>query len=284
MAAQLIDGKERSITLLEQMRDEVSSLEQKPGLASIVVGNDPNSHLYVDIKKRTAEEIGLHFQKFSYPTNFEASLVAQQIQELNADAGIHGILIQLPLPPQYNRSDILKQVHPFKDVDVLHPKNLGLLMEGSPRFLSPVVRAVNDAIMLTGKYPVTRFDTQKEEIEIADLTGVNVTLVGSGLLVGRPLAQFLSLIKATVTIVNEETQNLTQHTKSADIIVTGTNSSDVLQPEDVTDGSILIDVGYDIIADKFMDKDIFLSKNPGGIGPLTVAYLLKNTITASKNV
>lgn len=283
MVAQLIDGKVLAEEVLADISKAVESARIKPGISTVIVGNDPASYKYVEIKGKAAARIGINFTKKSFPATFSPERVIEYIEQQNADLNVHGILLQLPLPSNFNRYQILKHIHPFKDVDALHPKNLGLLLEGTPQFYSPVIQAVNRVLTSTNKYSPKVINTPYDEISTVDLTGVNIVIIGSGLLVGKPLSLFFMQQGATVTVVNEFTADKTGFTKNADIVITGTNQKDILQPDEVRDGSIVIDVGGDLVGEKFFDRDIILSKTPGGVGPLTVSYLMKNVLLAANH-
>lgn len=283
MGAQLINGQSLAENILTNVATAVGQSRTKPKLVSIVIGHDLKSHKFVDLKEKNAHSVGINFEKKTYPNNFDPRMVMEYVHEKNADPSVHGIMIQLPLPKEYSRHQLLKKIHPFKDVDCLHPKNLGLLLEGHPTFISPVVLAVLDTISTTKKYPTLPFKTHFQDLPLPNLTAVPITVIGSGFLVGKPLFAMLTNLGATVTVVNEHTLNIGNFTRVSEIVITGTNQSNVIQPTDITNGSVLIDVGHDFDANKFLDLDIFLSKTPGGVGPLTVAHLLQNTFLASQN-
>jgi len=277
MVADILNGKKRAQEILDILSDN-SSHNRTMKLASIVVGNDKQSQYFSDLKLKKAHEIGLSGIKKSFPESFDPRKVVTYIHELNDDRNIIGIVPQLPLPPQFDRASVLKTIHPFKDIDCLHPKNLGLLLEGSYTFISPVVLAIMEQIVLSKKYESKTIPYLSTSIELPDLTGIPICIVGTGLLVGKPLTAFLLNQGATITVIDEHTPNPFEHTQKADIVVTGTNASDVLTADAITDGTVVIDVGNDINAELFLSKEIFLSTNPGGVGPLTVSYLLFNAI------
>ena len=278
MAAQLIKGREHADKILTSLKQEIQENSFKPGLTSIVIGGDKLSHFFSNLKGTTAQSIGIRFQKKSFPDQFPPAKIQEYIAEQNANSENHGTVIQLPLPELYERHLLLKAVHPYKDVDCLHPKNLGLLLEGHPPFLPPVVLAVLEAIRSTEQFEERVIPYRDREIRIPELTGRSITLIGAGLLVGKPLLTFLPQLGATVTVTHQFTPSLKEYTAHADIIVTGTDTQDVLQPEDVRDGAVVIAVGNDIVTEKFVNKKIFLTPQRGGIGPLTIAYLLLNTV------
>lgn len=263
---QVVNGRSIAQDIKEKLRAEVSEIKSQkdsiPGLVSIVVGDDPESHKFVDLKGKAAERVGVNFTKKAYPKNFDPRLVVEYIQEKNADPAVHGILVQLPLPDGFDRTQILKTIHPYKDVDVLHPKNLGLLIQGESVFISPVVQAV--------------------ERVIGDPRGKNITIVGAGLLVGKPLAVRLINLGATVTVANEFTQNLAEITRKAEILISATGQKNLIVKKHVREGATVIDAARDVDLNSVTGKAAILSPSPGGIGPLTVAYLLKNTVLSWK--
>lgn len=278
MAAQLIDGNRIAQPYLDNIAEQTRKHGKHPGLKSIIIGDNENSRKYTQIKAKTAQQVGINFTSKAFPAAFDPGKIIEHIQQLNDDKTVAGIILQLPLPEQYLRSRFLKKIHPFKDADCMHPKNLGLLLEGSPFLLSPVLLAVLAIINFTQRYPVRDFSTNFETLSIPVLRDVKVTIVGAGFLVGRPLAVFLMNIGATVTIVNQFTSKIKTYTIPADIIITGTDQKNVLTPNQIRDGTLVIDVGNDLDADQFQQRDIILSSHPGGIGPVSVAFLLRNTL------
>ncbi len=283
MAAQILDGRKLAQKVRDQVKEELEKLNKKPGLATVIIGDNQDSHTYVNIKEKMAGRVGFSFVKKAFPATFEPKKIIDEIQELNSKKEINGIIIQLPLPENFKRHLILKQVHPFKDVDALHPKNLGLLVEGHPTFLSPFTLGVIDLINAAGIYKTKTVDIGfYRGLELPNLKGTKIALIGNGLLVGRPLSIFFAQQHATVSVINTSTTNPSSILKDADIIITGTRGKDVLDPNDVKDSAIVISGGNDIDDEKFSDRDIFLAPSIGGIGPLTVAYLLFNTLLSAK--
>ncbi len=284
MTAQILDGRELARKVREQVKTEVEKLNKKPGLATVIIGDNKDSHTYVGIKEKMAGRVGFSSIKKAFPATFEPKKIVDEIQELNSNNDIHGIIIQLPLPETFERHLILKQVHPFKDVDALHPKNLGLLVEGHPVFLSPFTLGVIDLINAAGIYKTKTIDIGfYKNLELPNLKGTKIALIGNGLLVGRPLSIFFAQQHATVSVINTSTNNPSSILKDADIIITGTRGENVLSPNDVKDGAIVISGGNDIDDEKFSDRNIFLAPSIGGIGPLTVVYLLYNTLLVAKS-
>lgn len=260
---QIINGKRIAGEIGDELNLEIEKLggekETTPGLVSIIVGDDQESHKFVDLKQAAAERVGITFTKKAYPKNFDPRLVIDYIKKQNAAPSTHGILVQLPLPDNFDRTQILKSIHPYKDVDALHPKNLGLLMQNEPIFISPVVRAIDRVI---GE-PVR---------------GKNVVIVGAGLLVGKPLAIYLTNAGATVTVANSKTSSLKEVTRRAEILISATGQENLITADHISEGATVIDAAYDIDTASVTGKADVLSPSPGGIGPLTIAYLLKNTV------
>ncbi len=281
MAAQLIDGRQIAQPILDEIKSLVSQLDTPPGLASVVIGNDRLSHKFADLKGQTARMVGFHFEKKSFPDGFPPNKIIDYLRDQNANPRIHGVVIQLPLPNNYRTTNLLKQVHPFKDVDCLHPKNLGYLLIGQPIYITPVVLAVMSAIRSTNLFATRTILVRENEVVVPDLRGVTVCIVGGGILVGKPLTATLINLGASILLVNEHTHNLSNYTHLAKVIITGTNQQNVLDPADILPQTVLIDVGNDIQPKHFQNLDIYLAKNPGGVGPLTVAHLLQNTLTSA---
>lgn len=264
MAAKIVDGKKIAQGIEDGLKTRVAESGRVPGLVSVIVGGDPSSHKFVDLKAAAAERVGMNFEKKAYPENFDPRLIINYIREKNADDSVDGIIVQLPLPDHFERVQILKSVHPFKDVDCLHPKNLGLLMMGAPVFVPPVVRAIHSVV-----------ETPRRGV--STLRGKRITVVGAGLLVGRPLAVFLMNMGATVTVVNEFTKNLAQVTRETEVVISATGVKSLITAEHVAKGAMIIDAANDVDTDSVSQKVSVLVPSPGGIGPLTIAYLLQNT-------
>ncbi|MCA9397860.1 bifunctional 5,10-methylenetetrahydrofolate dehydrogenase/5,10-methenyltetrahydrofolate cyclohydrolase [candidate division WWE3 bacterium] len=278
METTIYNGKERAREIETDLAQRVSVIQNKrkhaPGLLSILIGDDPASHAFISIKEKRAQAIGINFERKHYPETFDPIKVVRYIHSRNEDTSIDGILIQLPLPPQFDRTATLKAIHPYKDVDGLHPKNLGFLIEGKAHFVPPAVLAVNDIVRQAN----------------LKLSGKEVVLVGSGLLVGKPLAMYFVNEGATVTMCSIHTTVLSRHTKRADIIISSTGEADLITPEMVKEGVVSIDFGGKKIngvlkgefsADVAFKSSLF-TPVPGGIGPMTVAKLLENTVISAE--
>jgi methylenetetrahydrofolate dehydrogenase (NADP+)/methenyltetrahydrofolate cyclohydrolase len=276
MLATLIDGTKSSRELIETLRPQTK--HQQIGLIDVVIGENALSHKLADLKGQRAQKLGINFQKKHFTLHTPQSEILKFITEQNRNPKVHGIIIQLPIPENYQPLHLLSAIDPIKDVDCLTPTNLGLLLYGEVCFLPPVVLATMQLILTTERYPTKQRGYLYQQVTLPDLQGVSIVLLGSGLLVGKPLLAFLVNEGATVSVVNEFTPDRNTITLSAEIIITGTNQKDVLQPEFVKDDAVVVNVGDDLEMEKFNQKKIYISKNPGGVGPLTIAYLLMNTV------
>lgn len=268
MAATLIDGKALAEKLLWQITQEVQKLKSKgiqPGLAFVLVGEHPASLIYVNNKKKACDEVGIANFLDKLPANISQADLLGHIEKLNSDPRVHGILVQLPLPKQLNTTDILVHIHPKKDVDGLHP------MSG----LKPCTpQAVVCMIESTG----------------TDIKGKDACVVGRSAIVGRPTASLLVQKDATVTLCHSHTKNLPEKVGAADIVVAAVGKPNAIQGNWIKKGAIVIDVGINRLPDGKIVGDVdfesakeragFITPVPGGVGPMTIAMLLKNTVEA----
>ncbi len=278
MSAQLIDGKVVAKAVKEEVRSRVEALKARgirPGLATVLVGNDPASHVYVRNKQRTCEELGMHSVGHELPaTTSQADLLAL-IDRLNRDPAIHGILVQLPLPKPLRSEPILYAVSPDKDVDGLHPVNVGKLMMGEPRFVPCTPAGV-----------MAMLDYYKLPIE-----GKTAVVVGRSNLVGKPAAMLLLHRHATVTICHSKTPDLAAVCRRADILVAAMGKARFIRGEMVKEGAVVIDVGInrqpdgklvgDVDFEAVVAKASWITPVPGGVGPMTIAMLMQNTMLAA---
>ena len=275
----IIDGRKIADEIQEGVAREVEKLRERydiiPGLATILVGEDPASKIYLSMKKRACEGIGIHYEEHIFPERVKQEEVIKRIQELNDDERIHGILVQLPLPPHLDDDLILEMVSPKKDVDGLHPINLGNLFIGKEN-LSPCTPS---GIML-----------MLEKIGV-DLKGKHAVVVGHSKIVGRPVAAMFLNRDATVTICHIKTKELGENTKQADVLVVAVGRAKFITKEMIKDGTVVIDVGINRVEGKlcgdvdFEDvkgKASAITPVPGGVGPMTVAMLMRNTLIAAK--
>lgn len=272
----IIDGKQISQNLLNKIKDEVVNLVKKPGLAVILTGDDPASKVYVNVKEKACIEVGFYSRKIKLSKDTTEQELLNQILALNIDDKIDGILVQLPLPKQIDSNLITEAINPNKDVDGFHSENIGKLMQNRP-FLRP---CTPKGIM-----------TMLKSIEI-DLVGKNCVIVGSSNIVGRPMAMELLNAGSTITICNSKTQNLLEKTLMADILIVGVGSPKMIKSEWVKEGSVVIDVGINRLNNGKLVGDVdfvnvskkasFITPVPGGVGPMTIATLLENTLMAYK--
>lgn len=289
MSAKIISGKEIARQIRDELNDKVAGLAKEglvPGLATVLVGEDPASRLYVGMKNKAAAEAGIHSRQVTLPSaTSEAELLAL-VDELNADPRIHGILVQLPLPKQVDEAKVLLAIDPEKDVDGFHPVNVGRLATGDPDVLAPCTpRGVIEMLLRSG----------------ADPSGKHVVVVGRSNIVGKPMA-FLLLRRApggnaTVTVAHSRTADLGATTRLADILVVAVGWAGLVTGEMIKPGAVVIDVGtnrvddptrergYKVVGDVEFDsaKEVAsaITPVPGGVGPMTIAMLLANTVEAA---
>ena len=273
--AQLLSGKDVANHLLENLSQKIKSLPHPPVLAVILVGNNSASHLYVKNKKLKAEQVGIISKDFLLEeTTTETALLAL-IQKLNDDNSIHGILVQLPLPIHINKDNIIDAISPKKDVDGFHPFHLGRLAQGRPSVRPCTPHGI---IKLLNHYKI-------------NLRGLHAVIVGASNIVGKPMALELLLAGSTVTVCNSKTKDLKSQVNSADLVISATGVRNLIQPEWIKSGAIVVDVGIhhlsngDIVGDldfeKISPRASFITPVPGGVGPMTIAMLLENTYYAA---
>ncbi len=277
MSAQILDGKALASAIKAELATRVAALNAKgitPGLGTILVGTDPGSLAYVDGKHRDCKEVGINSIRFDLPESATEKDVLAAIAELNSSKECTGYIVQLPLPKAINTQRVLEAIDPSKDADGLHPFNLGRLVLGFDAPLPCTPRAI---VALLDHYKIST-------------KGAEVTVIGRGLTVGRPLGLLLSRKQenATVTLTHTGTKDLTKHTKSADIVVAAIGQSHFLKAEMIKEGAVVIDVGISRTAEG-LDGDVcpgvyekasYVSPMPGGVGPMTRAMLLTNVVDA----
>ncbi len=290
MTANILDGK----ALAEEIRGEVAmgvaEMQQKhgitPGLAAVLVGDDPASAIYVRNKRRACDEVGMVSNTILLPTDATNEQVLAQVQALNNDQRFHGILVQLPLPPQVDERLIMESLDPSKDVDGLHPFNVGKLVQGRADFVPGTPAGIQQILLRNGHDPA----------------GANVVVCGRSDIVGKPMAILLMQradgANATVTVCHTRTKNMAEITRQADILVAGIGSPKVITADMVKEGAVVIDVGINRIDDAsrksgyrlvgdvdfaaVSEKASAITPVPGGVGPMTIAMLLVNTLTATR--
>lgn len=279
MTAQIIDGKAIAATMRQTFKARVNLLAQRgerPGLVVILVGADPASQVYVRNKVNGCLAIGMHSEKLEYPADVAPQVVLEKIAELNSDASVHGILVQLPLPPQFNEQEILEAIAPEKDVDGFHAENVGALLQGKPQFI-----------------PCTPYGVIKMlEASGVDLVGMDAVVIGRSNIVGKPMAALLINAGATVTVCHSKTKNLAEHVARADLVVAAVGRAKFVTPEMLKPGAVVIDVGINRLPDGTLCGDVDfaacaavagqITPVPGGVGPMTITMLLANTIEAAE--
>ncbi|MBL4804531.1 MAG: bifunctional methylenetetrahydrofolate dehydrogenase/methenyltetrahydrofolate cyclohydrolase FolD [Alphaproteobacteria bacterium] len=277
MSAKLIDGKAFAAALREDLAAEVKKLGITPGLAVILVGEDPASQVYVRNKIKACEKCGMKSSEFVLPADAPQEEVQSVIDSLNADADIHGILLQLPVPDHLDSDTLIQSIDPAKDVDGLTFVNQGKLIAGDKSGLVPCTP--QGSLMLI------------KDVE-ENLSGKHAVVIGRSLLFGKPMAQLLLAENCTVTTAHSRTQNLEEICKQADILVAAVGRAKMVKGEWIKDGAIVIDVGInrqddgklcgDVDFDAAQENAAAITPVPGGVGPMTIACLLKNTIEAAK--
>jgi methylenetetrahydrofolate dehydrogenase (NADP+)/methenyltetrahydrofolate cyclohydrolase len=278
MAARILDGKSLAASVRARVKDEVARLSQRgirPGLAVILAGDDPASKVYVRNKARACEETGVRSTVIEYPATVTERELLDRIAALNADAAVHGILVQLPLPRGIDPARIIDAVLPSKDADGFHPCNLGALLSGRPGFVPGTPAGVMRLIDHAG----------------VQLAGKRAVIVGRSNIVGRPLALLLLQRDATVTLCHTKTENLEEETLRADILVAAAGKPKLVGAGMVKPGACVIDVGINRLADGKLAGDVdfdavknvagWITPVPGGVGPMTIAMLLENCLNAA---
>ncbi len=278
--AELIDGKLVSQSVRDEVSGHVAQLKNDtgvvPGLAAILVGEDPASEIYVRNKRKACEKVGIYSEEHNLPSGTTEEELLSLVNKLNEDEKIHGILVQLPLPDHINETKILRTVSPLKDVDGFHPYNVGLLVEGNPRFVSCTP---NGIIKMLDYYNI-------------DIKGKEVVVVGRSKIVGKPVSLLLLHRHGTVTICHSRTKPLEDVTKRADILVAAIGRANFITGDMVKKGVVVIDVGInrkddgkitgDVDFESVEKKASYITPVPGGVGPMTIAMLLYNTYLSAK--
>jgi methylenetetrahydrofolate dehydrogenase (NADP+)/methenyltetrahydrofolate cyclohydrolase len=282
MTAQLIDGKAIAASLRQQIAQRVTERRQQgqraPGLAVILVGSDPASQVYVSHKRKDCEEVGFLSQAYDLPANTEQAELMALIDRLNEDPAIDGILVQLPLPAHLDASLLLERIRPDKDVDGFHPYNIGRLAQRMPLLRPCTPKGIMTLLQSTG----------------ADLYGMHAVVVGASNIVGRPMAMELLLAGCTVTVTHRFTKDLPMHVGQADIVVVAAGKTGLVKGEWIKEGAIVIDVGInrqddgkligDVVYETALSRAGWITPVPGGVGPMTRACLLENTLHAAEHL
>ena len=278
MTATTLDGKLYRAELFEDLKKRVAALDKQPGLATVLVGEDPGSHSYVKMKHRDCEELGIASIRKDLPEDTTQEELEAVIAELNADDNVTGYIVQLPLPKHLNENRILELIDPEKDADGLHPVNLGKLVlnEAAPLPCTP-----NGCISLLRRYNV-------------EIDGAKVVVIGRGVTVGRPIGLMLTRRSenATVTLCHTGTKDLKAETLEADIIIAAAGKPHMLTADMVKEGAAILDVGVSRVDGKLAgdvhpdvwEKAGFISPNPGGVGPLTRTFLVSNIVERAEQL
>lgn len=283
MTATLIDGKAISARTRDQVALEtaefIAATGVVPQLATVLVGDDPASAVYVRNKHQACEKVGFRNQQHTLPASTTQAELLELVARLNSDPEVHGILIQLPLPRQINEQAVLDAVHPLKDVDAFHPENVGLIVQGRPRFLPCTPAGVQVLLREAG----------------VKVDGAHVVVLGRSEIVGKPMGMILiqkgETANATVTICHSRTQGLADILRTADIVVAAIGRANFVTADMIRPGATVIDVGINRVGDKLAgDVDFAAVKEvagaitpvPGGVGPMTIAMLMRNTLTGAK--
>ena len=278
--AEIINGKLVTSEVRKQTALEVKEFKEKyavtPGLAVILVGNDPASAVYVRNKHKGCLEVGINSYEITMPEETTEEQLLSEIEKLNADEKVHGILVQLPLPKHISEEKILNSISPSKDVDAFHPENVGKIMLGKYAFLPCTPAGVMELLSF---YNV-------------DIEGKECVVLGRSNIVGKPMSQLLLAKNGTVTVCHSRTKNLAEVTKRADILVVAIGKAKFVGKEMVKAGAVVIDVGINRMDDGKLCGDVdfdavseiasMITPVPGGVGPMTITMLLKNTLTAAK--
>lgn len=274
--AQIIDGKAVSAAVKEQVRDEIARDGIKAGLAVVIVGNDPASRVYVNNKKKACEFCGIQSFEYALPEETTMEQLLELIDTLNNDDKVNGILVQLPLPGQLDEKAVIERISPKKDVDAFHEMNVGRIMIGNYSFLPCTPAGCMELIHSTG----------------VSVSGKECVVIGRSNIVGKPMAMLLLHENGTVTICHSRTKNLAEVCRRADILVAAVGKPNFVTADMVKEGAVVIDVGInrlesgklcgDVKFDEVSEKAGWITPVPGGVGPMTIAILMKNTLTAAK--
>ena len=277
--ANIIDGKAISANVKAQVREEAEQLKAQGisiGLAVVIVGNNPASRVYVNNKKKACAEVGFESYEYALPEETTEAELLELVRKLNADDKVNGILVQLPLPKHINENAIINAITPEKDVDAFHPANVGHIMIGDFSFLPCTPAGVMEMLKQSN----------------IDVDGKNCVVIGRSNIVGKPMAMLLLHKNATVTICHSHTKNLAEICSKADVLVAAVGKANFVTADMIKEGAVVIDVGMnrlengklcgDVDYNGCFEKAGYITPVPGGVGPMTIAMLMKNTLTAAK--
>lgn len=281
MTAKIISGRELASSIKNELKNEVTELIKmgiQPKLTVILVGDDPASHTYVRGKERASKEVGIESEIIRADATITEKELLREIERINEDSTINGLLVQLPLPKHINEKSIINAIDPNKDVDGFHPINLGKLMVGDDGYLPCTPHGIIELIKSTG----------------IDITGKNAVIIGRSNIVGKPLAILLLRENATVTVTHSRTVDLKSITREADILISAIGKPEMITKDYVGEGAVVIDVGTnhnaegkyvgDCDFDSVSEVAGYITPVPGGVGPMTITMLMKNTVEATKRM
>ncbi len=276
MSANIIDGKAISAAVKEQVRDEIARDKLTVGLAVVIVGDDPESRVYVNNKKKACEFCGIKSYEYALPAETTQEELLELVDTLNADKNVNGILVQLPLPKHLDEKAVIERISPDKDVDAFHESNVGRIMIGNYSFLPCTPAGCMELIHSTG-------------VEVA---GKECVVIGRSNIVGKPMAMLLLHENGTVTVCHSKTHNLAEVCRRADILIAAVGRPNFVTADMVKPGAVVIDVGInrldngklcgDVKFDEVSEVAGWITPVPGGVGPMTIAMLMRNTVTAAR--
>lgn len=274
--ANIINGKEISAAIREEIKAEVQGMSVRPGLAVVLVGDDPASAVYVRNKSKACAEVGIYSEVYRLPEETGREQLLGLIEQLNQSPLIHGILVQLPLPKHLDPEEVIMAIDPAKDVDAFHPVNVGKIMIGNYDFLPCTPAGVMELLHRSG----------------IEVSGKECVVIGRSNIVGKPQAMLLIHENATVTVCHSKTRDLPSVCRRADILVSAVGKAKFVTADMVRNGAVVIDVGMnrdengklcgDVDFEPVSEKASYITPVPGGVGPMTITMLLKNTVTAAK--
>ena len=291
MSAKIISGTEVAKAIREELKTEVAELQEKhaivPGLVTILVGEDPASQSYVSAKNKTAHALGIHSEQVTLPADTTEQDLLATVEKYNKDKKIHGILVQLPLPKHINETNVLYAIDPAKDVDGFHPVNVGKMVLGEECFLPCTPHGILELLTRSG----------------VETSGAEVVVIGRSNIVGKPIANLMLQKRkagnATITLCHTRTKDMAAHCKRADIIIAAVGVPKMVTADMVKDGVVVIDVGVnrigktadgkailagDVDFDAVKEKASYITPVPGGVGPMTITMLMKNTVQAARQI